>query len=88
MNNYFDDSEIKEFQGFKVNDYVVCVLNNRSSLTVGKEYKILEIYIINDTDFEITVTNDAGFNQEYHYSRFLLKSQFRELILNQIEKTI
>jgi hypothetical protein len=79
--------EIKEHKGFVVGEKVICILNNRSSLTVGKEYIIdsLEVYS-GDENFWICVINDIKVGQAYHYSRFISKGDFRKHIIDDILK--
>jgi GDP-D-mannose dehydratase len=85
-------NEIKEYNGFGIDDIVICILNNRASLTVGKEYVIrgiyANVYMIKknqiDENFQLDVQNDDGYMQDYHNSRFMLKSKFREIIIKQI----
>jgi hypothetical protein len=67
---------IKEF---KKGDKVICVLNNRASLTIGKEYEIVAI----DYD-KISVTNDYYSECNYDPSRFILISTYRDYTINQI----
>lgn len=64
---------------FKEGESVICILNNRASLTVGKEYTISETYNI-----WIEVLNDENLHIEYHFSRFLPKSEWRNFTIDQI----
>ena len=46
---------------FKKGDTAICVINSRASLTVGKEYKVVEVYI--DTDYvDLVIINDLLIN--------------------------
>lgn len=80
-------AEIKEHKGFFVGEKVICILNNRSNLTVGKEYVIdsLELYSGDDT-FWICVRNDIRSIHAYHYSRFMSKGDFRKYLIDDILK--
>jgi len=76
---------------------VVCIINSRASLTVGKEYEIIDVYGHSTTDIqevwekhgdEITliVKNDKGIDTWYDHIRFIPKSEFRTHIINDILK--
>lgn len=67
-------------EDFSKGDVVVCLLNNRASLTIGKEY------IVQNFDDGISVINDDGSEYEYHASRFATKSFLRDHIINDILK--
>jgi hypothetical protein len=71
---------------FYKGEIVVCILNNRASLTVGKEYTILDVEDYQDEDFWITVRNDYDSIVSYHYTRFIAKSDFRKYKINDILK--
>jgi hypothetical protein len=65
---------------FKNGESVVCILNNRASLTVGKEYVIVsEPY-----NRYVEVVNDEGEWADYDYSRFLPKSEWRKFKIDLI----
>lgn len=70
---------------FKEGQIVVCILNNRATLTVGKEYIIIGTYG-NDEYEEIGVENDDGYTTYYTNSRFIDKSEFRNHIINEVLK--
>jgi hypothetical protein len=81
---------IQEQGGFRVGEEVICILNNRSSLTVGKAYKIIE-FSGNITgahpdsyDWWISVKNDIGYQEDYHHTRFINKNEFRNYSIEQI----
>lgn len=61
---------------------IVCILNNRASLTVGKEYEVISS---NGRSY-IVVINDNGDEVEYTKERFIDKSKFRGHKLDQILK--
>lgn len=65
---------------FEKDNKVICLLNNRASLTVGKEYTIL------DTDGDhVRVKNDNDDEWTYYtHSRFVHKSEFRKFIIDKI----
>ena len=70
---------------FKRGDTAVCVINSRASLTVGKEYKVIEVYI--DTDYvDLVIINDKGEDVWYDQMRFITKDEFRNHTLNEILK--
>ena len=88
-------SENQKHKGFRVGQPVICVLNNRATLTVGKEYTIISIESYeydNDPQFSgdpelwITVKNDSNWNQSYHWTRFIDKNEFRKYIIDDILK--
>lgn len=61
---------------------IICILNNRASLTVGKEYEVIS----SNYDDCYNVVNDNGDEVEYTKERFINKSEFRGHKLNQILK--
>ncbi len=81
-------AEVKEYRGFFVGEKVICILNNRSSLTVGKEYIIdaIEVYLGDEETFWICVQNDTKTEHAYHYSRFMSKGDFRKYLIDDILK--
>ena len=81
----------------KPGDKVVCVINSRATLTVGKEYKITEVYGHSSTDIQevwekftneltLVLVNDKGEQHWYDHMRFVPKSEFRKYIINDILK--
>jgi len=64
---------------FTEGEIVICVLNNRSLLTVGKEYKVEW-----SSGIWVEIKNDEGDETTYHFSRFLDKSEWRNFAINQI----
>lgn len=66
-------------------EIMICILNNRASLTIGKEYEVVSSYDY-DSALHISVINDDGYLQEYVSWRFMPKSEFRNIKLNQILK--
>ncbi len=72
----------KEEVKFKVGESVICIINSRASLTVGKEYKVKRVY--NDYDVSLSIDNDYGYEIDYDQMRFLSKDIFRNKIINQI----
>jgi hypothetical protein len=82
---------------YKKGELVVCVINSRASLTVGKEYKVLDVYSHSSTDNEdvwlkykdettLVLVNDKGEQHFYDHIRFVPKSEFRTEIINDILK--
>ena len=82
---------------YKRGELVVCVINSRASLTVGKEYKVLDVYSHSSTDNEevwlkykdeitLVIVNDKGEQHFYDHIRFVPKSEFRTELINDILK--
>ena len=82
---------------FSKGDEVICIINSRASLTIGKEYKILEVYGHSTTDIQevwethgneitLVIQNDSGEQHWYDNMRFVPKSDFRQHIINDILK--
>ncbi len=70
---------------FQVGEKVICILNNRASLTVGKEYQIEGIdYDDYDDCQSLNIFNDSGNYVIYTSSRFMSKSEFRKFKINEI----
>lgn len=87
----------KYYTKYKPGELVVCIINSRASLTVGKEYEIIDVYGHSTTDIqevwekhgdEITLVlkNDKGETTWYDHIRFIPKSEFRTYIINDILK--
>ena len=70
---------------FKRGHTVICIINSRSYLTVGKEYTIKDI-LDGVGSIELLIENDK--NSEYWYTpdRFMTKDKYREITINQILK--
>ncbi len=64
---------------------VICILNNRATLTIGAEYTISHVEKWKNT-FTIGLNNDNGYYQDYEAYRFVPKSEFRHHLINQILK--
>jgi hypothetical protein len=71
---------------FNKGDIVVCIINSRATLTVGKEYKIKDTYIEDGNLVDIIIDNDNGHEYWYDKIRFIPKSEFRDHIINDILK--
>ena len=71
-----EDIESAEFAEGQI---VICILNNRGSLTIGKQYKILSNYAN-----EIVVENDDGERIMYTKRRFMSLNRFRDIKIKQI----
>lgn len=76
-------------------DLVICVINSRASLTIGKEYTVIESYGQLSTDIQevwsrykneitLVIKNDEGNIEWYDHMRFLPKSEFRKYIIDEI----
>lgn len=82
---------------YAVGDTVICIINSRATLTVGKEYEIIDVYSNSYTDIgevyekfkdEVTlvIKNDDGEPTWYDHMRFVPKNEFRQHIINDILK--
>jgi hypothetical protein len=78
-------SDIKECNGFHLGEKIMCKLNNRATLTVGKEY-IIEYLSYSYGNLQICVRNDSGCPIYYTSRRFMDKSESRKHIINDILK--
>jgi hypothetical protein len=78
-------------------EFVVCIINSRASLTIGKEYKVIacygesytDIYEVYDNfkdEMTIVVENDNGESTWYDHFRFISKDKFRAQLINNILK--
>lgn len=65
---------------------VICIINSRASLTVGKEYTIEYIDDYDDGIFDLSIINDLGEMLSYSSIRFIDKNEFRQYTINQITK--
>jgi len=70
-------------------EMVVCVISCRTTLEIGKEYKILDIsnYQRSNSDMdkqEILLDLGDGNSSWYHSFRFISKATHRNNIINQI----
>lgn len=72
-------------QKYPKGSMVVCVLNNRATLTVGKEYLVEGVEVYSD-EVSLWIKNDDQVHYEYEAYRFIPKSEFREHFINQIIK--
>jgi hypothetical protein len=70
---------------FRKGETVVCVINSRASLTVGKEYLVKNVYS-DDGISDLVLDNDNGHEYWYDSFRFISKSDFREFKINEILK--
>lgn len=68
-------------RNFSEGEYVICILNNRATLTVGKEYLIRSI-----NGEYVTVENDVKIQYVYINKRFINKNEFRKYKINEILK--
>jgi hypothetical protein len=72
---------------FVVGEEVICILNNRASLTVGRAYKIIELSDAQKNSCRpewVSVKNDLGYQEDYHHTRFINKNEFRNYSIEQI----
>jgi hypothetical protein len=86
--------EEKKDPVFVPGEFVVCIINSRANLTIGKEYEILDVYpypsyessSIKKIDYTLVIGNDLGEPVWYDHMRFIPKSEFRKHIINEILK--
>ena len=82
---------------YNTGDTVICIINSRSTLTVGKEYQVMDVYGHSSTDIQdvyekygneltLVIKNDDGVVTWYDHMRFVPKNEFREHIINDILK--
>ena len=82
---------------YKKGEQVVCVINSRATLTIGKEYQIIEVYGHSTTDnhnvyekygeeLTLVIENDIGEKTWYDHMRFVPKNEFRKHIIDDILK--
>ena len=82
---------------FKTGESVICIINSRATLTVGKEYQIMDIYWRSSTDSQyvfdeykdeltLVIKNDENEPIWYDHMRFVPKNEFRQHIINEILK--
>lgn len=71
-------------KNLKVGDKVVCIIDSKASIKVGKEYTIKSIYD-DDLGNEISVVNEKGILKYYSIFRFVTKSKFREYLIDDIQ---
>ena len=65
-------------QKFKEGDIVICIINSRATLTIGKEYKVKRLYV--DDDYtDLILDNDKGEETWYDSMRFIPKDEFRKI---------
>lgn len=70
-------------EDYKAGTRVICVLNNRATLTIGKEYVIEETEVYGD-EVQLWLKNDDLTHYSYEASRFLPVSTFRQYTIDQI----
>lgn len=73
-----------DIKNLNIGDKVVCIIDSKASLKVGKEYTVKSIY---DDDFgnDISVINESGELKYYSIFRFVTKSKFREYLIDDIQ---
>jgi len=82
---------------YKSGDTVICVINSRATLTVGKEYQVIDVYGNSYTEIDevyerykdeitLVIKNDDDEPTWYDHMRFVPKDEFREHIINEILK--
>lgn len=77
---------------FSPGERIVCILNNRASLTVGREYVVQKSSFASLDmgasmhDSYVDVVSDAGELMSYSVERFMPLSDFRSLKISQLNK--
>jgi hypothetical protein len=73
---------------FKEGQIVICIINSRATLTIGKEYKIKGMMegMIDEDYMDLVIDNDDNIEYWYDSERFMTKDEFRDITLNQILK--
>jgi len=82
---------------FKAGESVICIINSRATLTIGKEYKIMDVYGHSSTDIQdvwekyeneitLVIKNDDDDPTWYDHMRFVPLNEFRQHIINEILK--
>lgn len=81
------ETKIDQGQTFTKDEWVVCIINSRASLTVGKEYQIIDVYeSIKDKEITLVIKNDVEDVIWYDSIRFMPKTNFRNYKINEILK--
>ncbi len=62
---------------------VICIINSRANLTVGKEYVVLYA-----SSWDVRVANDTGDEIDYVPKRFISLDEFRRIKLKQLNTDI
>ncbi len=73
-----------DIKSLKKGDKVICIINSNTSLKIGNEYTIDDFY----EDYlgeELILKNDKGELKFYSVFRFVPKSKFRELLIDDIQ---
>ena len=82
-----EETKINQGQTFTKGECVVCIINSRASLTVGKEYQIIDVYeSIRDKEITVVIKNDVEDIIWYDSMRFMPKTNFRNYKINEILK--
>ena len=58
---------------------VICIINSRANLTVGKEYVVLRV-----KRWNVVIKNDCGDEIDYELQRFISLDEFRRIKLKQL----
>lgn len=69
---------------FKKDEIIICIINSRASLTIGKEYKVTRA----DRGGNPYIVNDVGDDLYYSAVRFIGLDEFRRIKLEQLNKSI
>jgi hypothetical protein len=72
---------------FKRGEAVICIINSRASLTIGKEYVIIGVIDeYGEDNIDLIINNDKNTEEWYRSERFMTKDEFRNITLKQILK--
>ena len=73
-----------DVKNLKIGDKVVCIINSKVSLKIGKDYIVNNFYD-DDLGQDISVINEKGESKFYSMFRFTTKSKFREYLIDDLE---
>lgn len=73
-----------EIENLKIGDKVVCIINSKASLKIGKEY-IVEGFYNDDLGQDISVFNEKGELRFYSILRFVTKSKYRDYVIDDLD---
>lgn len=73
-----------EIEKLKIGDKVVCIINSKASLKIGKEY-IVEGFYNDDLGQDISVFNEKEELRFYSILRFVTKSKYRDYVIDDLD---
>lgn len=77
---------MKSVNGYTVGECYICIINTRSNLTIGKSYKVTDVYSYDKNSAMLTIVNDEGDEVDYVSDRFMSLSEARQHKINDILK--